>query len=354
MDAFVLARRFLYLVACLIVLVLGLAVAWNLFQGPILRMAFVPGTAWSMPRGAAPDYDRPESWIARPASPTSKPVAVFFVMPTAALERDRWNAALVPAGDTAERQKRFVEIEASPFQNIGTLWIPRYRQAVIGAFLDEGGNGPKALDFAYRDIARAFTAFVKALPADQPILLAGHSQGTFHLMRLLREEVAGRPVAKRIAAAYLVGWPISLRQDVPKLGLAPCAKPDSANCLISWQSFAEPADKAQAFALYGGAVTSDPMLCVNPLTGAADTRPAAAIANKGALAVSATLEAGKVTPGTIPARCAEDGLLMIGAPPEGYDGMVFPGNNYHVYDYALFWANVRADAERRVSAFRAR
>jgi hypothetical protein len=28
-----------------------------------------------------------------------------------------------------------------------------------------------------------------------------------------------------------------------------------------------------------------------------------------------------------------------------------PGNNYHVYDYALFWANIRADAERRLAAF---
>jgi hypothetical protein len=30
---------------------------------------------------------------------------------------------------------------------------------------------------------------------------------------------------------------------------------------------------------------------------------------------------------------------------------VLPGNNYHVYDYSLFWANIRADAERRVAAY---
>jgi hypothetical protein len=33
---------------------------------------------------------------------------------------------------------------------------------------------------------------------------------------------------------------------------------------------------------------------------------------------------------------------------------VLYGNNYHVYDYALFWANIRADAEARLSAFEAR
>ena len=32
---------------------------------------------------------------------------------------------------------------------------------------------------------------------------------------------------------------------------------------------------------------------------------------------------------------------------------MLPGNNYHVYDYNLFWANIRADAEARVNAYQA-
>jgi hypothetical protein len=30
---------------------------------------------------------------------------------------------------------------------------------------------------------------------------------------------------------------------------------------------------------------------------------------------------------------------------------VAPGNNYHVYDIPLFWANIRADFARRVGAW---
>ena len=61
---------------------------------------------------------------------------------------------------------------------------------------------------------------------------------------------------------------------------------------------------------------------------------------------SAALESGKVG-----ARC-DKGLLMIGGeiPPLG--PYVLPGNNYHVYDYALFWAAIRRDAERRLGAWR--
>ena len=39
---------------------------------------------------------------------------------------------------------------------------------------------------------------------------------------------------------------------------------------------------------------------------------------------------------------------VLGARGGGY---VLPGNNYHVYDYSLFWANVRADAQQRLAAF---
>jgi hypothetical protein len=30
---------------------------------------------------------------------------------------------------------------------------------------------------------------------------------------------------------------------------------------------------------------------------------------------------------------------------------VLPGNNYHVYDYSLFWGAIRRDAERRLAAW---
>jgi hypothetical protein len=33
---------------------------------------------------------------------------------------------------------------------------------------------------------------------------------------------------------------------------------------------------------------------------------------------------------------------------------VLPGNNYHVYDYPLFWSNVRADALWRTQKYLAK
>ena len=61
---------------------------------------------------------------------------------------------------------------------------------------------------------------------------------------------------------------------------------------------------------------------------------------------SATLEPGKVG-----ARC-DNGLLLLDGEIPALGPYVLPGNNYHVYDYALFWGAIRADAERRLAAWR--
>ena len=94
------------------------------------------------------------------------------------------------------------------------------------------------------------------------------------------------------------------------------------------------------------------MLCVNPLSGRADGTALPPAANRGALLLGRDLDPDKLERGSVPARCMPEGWLDIGAPPVGYSSYVFPGNNYHVFDYALFWANIRADAEARTKAFR--
>ncbi len=361
------ARRFLYVIAGLIMLTLAAAIGWNLFQDQILRFVFVPDAPFAaMSDDTAPDYGAPSGWLARPDmaddparwaprgfSPGEKPqVAVFYVLPTTYLASDRWNAPYDDV-DAGMRQRLFAMSQASAFNNIGDIWVPRYRQASIGAFLSRGDNAERALNFAYADVARAFDAFLAAIPSHQPILLAGHSQGSLHLLRLLRERVAGTPVARRIVAAYVVGWPISVTHDLPALGLPACDGPDATGCILSWQSFASPADPHHILGIYDRSTGFDgqprkgsPMLCINPVSGRPnDVTPAQA--NRGALVPDARLLSAEIAPGRIAARCTPQGWLDIGAPPKGFGTYVLPGNNYHVFDYALFWADIRADAERR-------
>jgi len=63
------------------------------------------------------------------------------------------------------------------------------------------------------------------------------------------------------------------------------------------------------------------------------------------------MTSGQLVPATVPARCAASGFLLVGPPPV-MGPYVLPGNNYHVYDMPLFWANLRADVAARVAAWK--
>ena len=258
-----------------------------------------------------------------------------------------------------ERAKLILQRLASPFAASGEIWAPRYRQAAIGAFLTDKPEGQQALDAAYQDVLLAFDDFVAKVQKDRPIILAGHSQGALHLTHLLKDRVAGKPIAKRIVAAYAVGWPVSVDTDLPEMGLPACTSPDQTGCILAWQSFAEPAEYERILKVYdsttgfnGQSRANTTMLCTNPLTGGAAAE-AGVEANLGTLKPSDDMKTGGLVKAAIPARCDQRGFLLIGDPPE-MGPYVLPGNNYHVYDYPLFWANVRADALWRVQKFLAR
>ena len=367
------ARRFLMAVFILILLVVAAAFAIFQFGDRVLIKTAVPkGHFEAAKAGAGPDYTLAQNWLARPGlpddpsewrpageagvDPTSIDARVFYVHPTTYLYGDRWNAPLEPGGDTEFRTRLFVQSQASAFNRSAEIWAPRYRQAAYGAFLLKSEDAQKALDFAYRDVAAAFDEFLRKVPPDGPIILAGHSQGALHLERLLREKVAGKPIAKRIVAAYVVGWPISSTSDRPALGMPPCASLDQARCILSWMTFGNPAnpefilkDWEKTKGMNGGERRQKDVVCVNPISG---VRNGSAMPqdNPGTLIPTTDLRSATLQAGAVGAHC-EDGLLMLDGPAPQLGPFVLPGNNYHVYDYALFWGAIRRDAERRLAAW---
>ena len=369
------ARKFLYVMAALVVLVLAGAIAYSIWGNQLIRYSLVPSEAFrDQPKVGANAYDDPALWLSRPGKPDDPArwapagyssgtpgtgAAIFFIHPTSYIGRDHWNAALADA-ETTERARVFLRGQASAFSTAGDVWAPRYRQATFGAFLTSAQDAERALALAYYDVDAAFSAFLRQVGPTRPIILAGHSQGALHLTRLLRQRVAKDPALKaRIVAAYVVGWPVSRVTDLATIGLPECRTAQDSGCLLSWESFAEPADPALVIDNYDATTGFDgrprkgtPVVCTNPITGnAGDAAPASA--NLGTLYPSADLSTAQITAGHVPARCGERGFLLIGEPPQ-VGPYVLPGNNYHVYDYSLFWANVRADAERRLAAFQAR
>jgi hypothetical protein len=367
------ARRFLIII--FVLTLLFVAGAFGIYQwgGRVLIKQAIPKGHFERAKaGGGPDYSKDESWLARPGldraddpvnwrpAGESRPqgdrrVALFYIHPTTYLDRDRWNAPLEVGGDTAFRTNLFLQSQASAFTDIAEAWAPRYRQAAYGAFLLKSEDAEKALDLAYRDVASGFDEFVKEA-GDRPIILAGHSQGALHLERLLHERVAGKPIANRIVAAYVVGWPVSTTVDLPALGLPACRVADQAGCVLSWMTFGDPPnpefilrDWQKTKGLTGGDRRQEDALCVNPISGV-ENGAAAPSENPGTLIPSADMRSATLQEGTVGAHC-DKGLLILDGMPTAMGGFVLPGNNYHAYDYALFWGAIRRDAERRLAAW---
>ena len=407
------ARKFLHFIAVCIVFVIIGGIALSIWSREATEIAFVPrGEFVEQEPLAANAYQDPAMWYSRPGIGPSDPAryqpavaesapdpadqdaspqapaaeqsldapaptatlgsrtgeaaepddlpkfAVFFVPPTSYTKGalGDWNAALNDA-DTDRLAAVFLRGLASPFNRADELWAPKYRQAAVGAFLTDKPEATMAIDAAYADVAQAFDYFVSSVGPDKPIVLAGHSQGSTHVLRLLREKVAGTPLEARIAAVYAPGWPISVEHDLPALPLPACAAPNQAACLIAFASFAEDGDPGQLLRRYAATPgmdgeprgEEDPIVCVNPLTGVSGGS-AGASANLGTLVPSENLATAELVANAVPARCDDRGLLRIGDPPELGEG-VLPGGNYHVYDIPLFWKNLQEDVIARVRAW---
>ncbi|WP_209347226.1 DUF3089 domain-containing protein [Pontixanthobacter sp. CEM42] len=373
------ARKFLYFIAFLIILAIAGFFVLRIWSQELTEFVFVPREEFVEQAPLEQNaYQDPAMWFSRPGIGVSDPArwqpatrgqersipspaepktdfAVFFIHPTSFLDGSMWNAPL----DDAESQriaKIYVRGMASPFNQASEIWAPRYRQATMGAFLADSEDAAQAIEAAYADVKQAYDFFLATVDADTPIVLVGHSQGSLHLLRLLREEIAASEVKSRLAAVYTIGWPISVEHDLPALGMPPCATAQQSGCILSWSSFAEPAGPKQVLDSYrlstgfDGELRGDsPILCTNPLTGKIGGEAAKEL-NAGTLVPEDNFSTGELVPGEVPARCDERGLLLIGPPPE-MGNYVLPGNNYHVYDIPLFWKNVQQDVSRRVESW---
>lgn len=367
------ARVFLYIVAGLIILVVIGGILIAAFGTQLFTWAVTPPNAFeTYDPPPAPDYANPTSWAARPetadeADATPKGLSdnqstaqadVFFIHPTTYLSRAGWNA---PLDDETARDRidSFVmRYQASAFNGCCKIYAPLYRQATIAAFYQRE-DGEKALDFAYEDVRRAFRHFLANDNKGRPLILAGHSQGSRHLVQLLEDEVDQSPVRNRLIAAYVIGYPIPMDVFGRKYdNLAPCDTPEQTGCVISWNSFGEDGDPSAlrtAIGLqYDGKFETGAgkdVLCTNPLDWSRSEDTVAADQNPGGVALSITSDTlGAPDPGVTGAHC-RDGILYVSPTvDDGYDEILMPGRNFHVYDYNLFYVAIRDNAMTRVAA----
>ncbi|MCB1685285.1 MAG: DUF3089 domain-containing protein [Pseudomonadales bacterium] len=308
---------------------------------------------------AAPDYSTADAWAALPdrrdpsddhpieftLAEDTRGVAVFFVHPTSYMSKANWNQPLDDTDANWVVDNRVLRHQASVFNGCCDVYAPRYRQATFFSFMDNGVNGTAALDLAYSDVSRAFDAFLER--TDGPFILAGHSQGTAHAARLLRERISGTALQSELIAAYLIGFSIARDQ----LGEVPvCTSATQTGCVIGWNAV-----EGDARGVFGDVPN---LVCTNPLSWVADGGYAGHSLNAGGVGYPSygrpaegedpTLMS--LEPEAADAICDEGVLQVRQLRSESFPSRM-PGDSMHVYDYSLFYANLRSNATDRVNAF---
>jgi hypothetical protein len=311
-----------------------------------------PGAYSSTSVPPPPDYSRFENWAAHPevkdyADKTpdasledlqkTAVADVFFLHPTTFLKKsDAWNASVGDAKLNQKTDETTMLHQASIFNGAGRVFAPRYRQAHFRSFFsEEKTDSEEALKVAYADVKAAFEFYLKNYNNGRPIVIAAHSQGALHGLRLVQEFFDGKPLQNRLVAAYLVGWPVGKGEFQ---SLPPCLTPEQTGCICSWRSF-----------VHGYLPKSfprgDTIIVVNPLSWTTGKEPAPKSLNEGTVLKSFD----KIYPGIADAE-VHDGILWVHKPK--FPGSVFfTRKNYHIADFNLFYVSVRKNVQARVEAF---
>jgi len=341
----------------LIIAGLGYIFRSNLFQ---LYMSYLlePSTRFAdTTPPPAPDYSHQDAWAALPEinddadvlpnaevfdNQASAPIDLFFIHPTTYYSGNSWNQPLNDATANKITDQGVLRGQASVFNSCCKVYVPRYRQATLFSFMYQKENGKQALELAYGDVKQAFEYFLKHYNQGRPFILASHSQGTLHGMRLLEDYITENPLLNQLVAAYLVGGSLNDEHLQKTPDIPVCNSPSQNRCQLTWNTVSKQSTHGLG---YGESV------CVNPLNWQANDLHADSSRNLGGVIFKID---GSVHPdldiAVADGQCV-NGQLQIAQPTESYITTLMGPNSYHIFDYALFHMNIRQNAVTRSDAF---
>jgi len=282
---------------------LGVSMSRKLWAALGLVTALGLGAAaCAQPAPAGPvapnDYAKDENWLCRPgrddacaadqtatvvqadgstriepfkADPDA-PIDCFYVYPTVSSDPGG-NSDMTP--DLPE--KAVADQQFARFGQVCKLYAPSYRQVTIAALrkvmMGQASNGDGEL--AYADVLAAWKDYLARDNHGRGVVLVGHSQGSRILLRLIKEEIDGKPVQKQLVSALILGMNTPVDPATDAYGSLPlCRKAGQTGCVISYVSFRADSPPPASSKFFGK--VAEPGMkaaCVNPAALAGGSAP---------------------------------------------------------------------------------
>ncbi len=302
-----------------------------------------------------PDYSNDSSWAALPSktdyadktpsglknNQDSALADVFFIYPTTYTDKPtdtfKWNADIHNQQLNHKTESSTIQYQASIFNGSCKVYAPYYRQAHYTVFLTHNDTDNKqAFDVAYADVKASFEYYLLHYNNNRPIIIASHSQGTIHAVRLLQEFFMNQPFQQKLVVAYLVGMPVPT-DSLPLI--SPCKDGSQTNCFTCWNTF----EKNYIPTYYSKGLINS--VCTNPISWTLDENYVAATSSKGAV----VRPFDKVRPQLCDAQ-VHQGLLWT-TKPKFPGSFVLTSSVYHAGDYNLFYMDIRENVALRIKSY---
>jgi hypothetical protein len=207
-------------------------------------------TKWLCGPGVAHDPCRPSlattfyrGWDARTGTSTprrdrDRDVDCFYVYPTVSNQPSRL------ATKRVDPEIRSIALyQAARFSQLCRVYAPVYRQATVPA-LQAGTTTRRDYLTAYGDVEKAFDAFLRRIGRKRGFVLLGHSQGSYHLQRLIRRRIDNhRALRRRMVSAVLLGGNVTVRAKSDRGGVfrrvPTCRRATQLACVVAFSTFGE-------------------------------------------------------------------------------------------------------------------
>ena len=186
----------------------------------------------------------------------------FYVYPTVS-DQQRPQATQV----VDDVLRSIVLYQAARYSRDCRVFAPVYRQLTIQGLLQQQPVTEELLELGYPDVVEAWRAYLARYNRGRGVVLIGHSQGTFVLRRLIREEIdPDRSMRRRLVSAILLGGNVIVKKGSDRGGdfqqVRACRRPRQVGCVIAFSAFNAPVPPNSLFGR-----TTDPaneVLCTNP------------------------------------------------------------------------------------------
>lgn len=202
-----------------------------------------------------------EAWSADP----NAPIDCFYVYPTVSTEPTP-NSDMIPGPG----EKGVVVQQVARLASKCRIYAPMYRQVTLAALRAYMAGKPVAASraLAYDDVRDAWNEYLAHDNHGRGVVLIGHSQGTRVLIQLVKEEIDGKPIQKRIVSVILGGTVLQVPVGKDVGGdfkfIPLCRSTAQVGCVIAFASFRAnvPPPPGAPFGASGGPGLM--AACVNP------------------------------------------------------------------------------------------